>query len=84
LERLYLGCEHFWSTPPKITFRGLVTLLSTCPNLKGLGLVFDATKLIPPTAIGDVCNTNIISFHVGFSPIDQTLEVSTVLSAILP
>ncbi|KIK36049.1 hypothetical protein CY34DRAFT_811625 [Suillus luteus UH-Slu-Lm8-n1] len=84
LERLYLGCEHFWSTPPKITFRGLVTLLSTCPNLKGLGLAFDATKLNPPTAIGDVCNTNITTFQVGFSPIDQTLEVSTVLSAILP
>ncbi|KIK31845.1 hypothetical protein CY34DRAFT_814498, partial [Suillus luteus UH-Slu-Lm8-n1] len=55
LERLYLGCKNFWSTPPKITFRGLATLLSTCPNLKGLGLVFDATKLIPPTEIGDVC-----------------------------
>ncbi|KAG2741105.1 hypothetical protein P692DRAFT_20786767 [Suillus brevipes Sb2] len=84
LERLYLGCDCFWPIPPKITFQGLVTLLSTCPNLKELGLVFDATKLNLPMAIGEVCNTNITTFQVGCSPIDQTLQVSTVLSAILP
>ncbi|KAG1836726.1 hypothetical protein DFJ58DRAFT_749702 [Suillus subalutaceus] len=50
LECLYLGTKCFWRTPPKITFRGLVALLSACPNLRNLGLVFDATKVDSATA----------------------------------
>ncbi|KAG1815998.1 uncharacterized protein BJ212DRAFT_1481063 [Suillus subaureus] len=87
LECLYLGTKCFWRTPPKITFRGLVALLSACPNLRNLGLVFDATKVDLPTAekLGRrVCNTNITSFHVGFSPIKQPLQVAISLSAVLP
>ncbi|KAG1753024.1 hypothetical protein EDB19DRAFT_1627517 [Suillus lakei] len=86
LECLYLGTKHYSQTPPKITFRGLVTLLSTCPSLRNLGLVFDATKVDSPTAEkpgGGVCNTNITSFHVGFSPIEQPLQVAVSLSAVL-
>ncbi|KAG1890349.1 hypothetical protein F4604DRAFT_1673773 [Suillus subluteus] len=87
LECLYLGTKCFWRTPPKITFRGLVALLSACPNLRNLGLVFDATKVDSLTAekLGrGVCNTNITSFHVGFSPIEQPLQVAVSLSAVLP
>lgn len=87
LECLYLGTKCFWRTPPNITFRGLVALLSTCPSLRNLGLVFDATKVDSLTAekLGcGVCNTNITSFHVGFSPIEQPLQVAASLSAVLP
>lgn len=87
LECLHLGNKCSWQLPPKITFRGLVALLSTCPNLRKLGLVFDATKVDSPTAekLGlGVCNTNITSFHVGCSPIEQPLEVAVALSAVLP
>ncbi|KAG2345712.1 hypothetical protein BDR05DRAFT_998324 [Suillus weaverae] len=87
LECLHLGTRCFWQTPPKITFRGLVALLSTCPNLRNLGLVFDATKVDSLTVEKPgrgVCNTNITSFHVGFSPIEQPLQVAVLLSAVLP
>lgn len=87
LECLLLGNKCFWQLPPKITFRGLVTLLSTCPNLRKLGLVFDATKIDSPAAekLGlGVCNTNITILHVGCSPIGQPLQVAVALSAVLP
>ncbi|KAG1738770.1 hypothetical protein EDB19DRAFT_1636188, partial [Suillus lakei] len=87
LEYLDLGTDNFWKTPPKITFRGLVTVLSSCPHLSGLGLVFDAKKVAPPTAEkpgGGVCNTNITSLWVGCSPIEQPLQVAVALSAVLP
>ncbi|KAG1802658.1 uncharacterized protein HD556DRAFT_1437720 [Suillus plorans] len=87
LECLYLGTKCFWQTPPKITFRGLVTLLATCPDLRNLGLVFDTTKVDSPTAetLGrGVSNTNITHFHVGCSPIEQPLQVADSLSVVLP
>jgi hypothetical protein len=87
LECLHLGTKYFWQLPPKFTFQGLVALLSSCPNLRKLGLVFDATKVDSPLAeksgLG-VCNTNITSFHVGCSPIEQPLQVAVSLSAVLP
>ncbi|KAG2036700.1 hypothetical protein BDR03DRAFT_1011454 [Suillus americanus] len=86
LERLDLGTAHFWQTPPRITFRGLVTLLSSCPNLENLGLVFDATN-VDPTQAGrsrGVCNTNIVKLSVGCSPIEQPPQVALALSQILP
>ncbi|OAX34631.1 hypothetical protein K503DRAFT_774358 [Rhizopogon vinicolor AM-OR11-026] len=86
LEELVIGTRYFWLTPPKITLKGIVTVLSSCPNLRVLGLVFDATKLGPPTQmLGDgVCNTNITSLRVGFSPIEQTPGVAVALWEILP
>ncbi|KAG2156341.1 hypothetical protein DEU56DRAFT_906502 [Suillus clintonianus] len=87
LRRLDLGTAHFWQTRPRITFCGLVTLLSSCPELTSLGLVFDATNVGPPTdekPEGGVCNTNIINFRVGCSPIEQPQQVAVALSAILP
>ncbi|KAG0695997.1 hypothetical protein DFH29DRAFT_764323, partial [Suillus ampliporus] len=87
LECLRLGTRYCWSTPPKITLRGIVTLLSSCPKLRGLGLVFDATTVDPLTDEklgGGVCNTNITSFDVGSSPIERPLQVAVALSAILP
>ncbi|KAG1766892.1 hypothetical protein EV702DRAFT_1036356 [Suillus placidus] len=86
LERLDLGTAHFWQTQPSITFRGLVTLLSSCPNLENLGLVFDATNVGPPSTgrLGGVCNTKITKFSVGCSPIEQLPQVALALSQILP
>ncbi|OJA19718.1 hypothetical protein AZE42_01524 [Rhizopogon vesiculosus] len=88
LEELVIGTKYFWSTPPRTTFKGIVTVLSSCPNLRMLGLVFDATKLGPSTPtqmLGDgVCNTNITSLGVGFSPIEQTPGVALALWEILP
>ena len=74
LECLYLGNRYFWKTRPSITFRGLMALLSSCPILETLGLALDATKGDLPEAEkpgGEVCNTKITSFGVGFSPIEQ-------------
>ncbi|OAX34370.1 hypothetical protein K503DRAFT_774635, partial [Rhizopogon vinicolor AM-OR11-026] len=84
LEHLELGTNHTWKTQPRMTFQGLVTVLSSCPNLKELNLVFDATKVDPKKSGAGVCNTNITTLCVGFSPIEQTPEVALVLSAILP
>ncbi|KAG0698039.1 hypothetical protein DFH29DRAFT_1003185 [Suillus ampliporus] len=87
LESLNLGTTGVLKIPPKITFQGLVTLLSSCPNLRDLALIFDATKVDPPTAQkpgGGVCNTHITSFDVGWSPIGQPLPVAVALSEILP
>jgi len=89
LECLYLGTGGALKEPPKpkVTFQGLVTVLSSCLNLRELGLVFDATRVDPPTAEkpgAEVYNTNITTLHVGFSPIKQPLQVANVFSAILP
>jgi hypothetical protein len=87
LEEFYLGTEYFWRTRPKVTFEGLVSVLSSCPNLRKLGLVFDTTKLRPHTAEkpgGGIFNTSITVLHVGFSPIKRVPEVAVALSAILP
>ncbi|KAG1718010.1 uncharacterized protein EDB91DRAFT_1187388, partial [Suillus paluster] len=88
LERLELGNKVIWDEDaPMITFRGLVTLLSSCPNLRTLGLVFDATNVDPITAEkpgGGVCNTNITTFSVGGSPIKRPLLVAVALEAVLP
>ncbi|OAX34354.1 hypothetical protein K503DRAFT_859271 [Rhizopogon vinicolor AM-OR11-026] len=87
LERLYLGNRFFWEIPPRVTFQGLVTVLSSCPNLRELGLVFDATTLDLRTDEkpgGGVCNTNITKLHVGFSPIEQPQKVAIAILAILP
>ncbi|KAG0700962.1 hypothetical protein DFH29DRAFT_853134 [Suillus ampliporus] len=87
LSTFILGPNISGRLPPKITFQGLVILLSSCPNLKSLGLVFDATKVDLPTAEkpgGGVCNINITSLHVGSSPIEQPLPVAIALSTILP
>jgi hypothetical protein len=68
------------------TFLALVTVLSTCLNLKSLGLVFDATNAGPPPAgrSGGVCNTNITKFCVECSPIEKPPQVALALSQILP
>ncbi|KAG1736421.1 uncharacterized protein EDB91DRAFT_1021549, partial [Suillus paluster] len=87
LERLEFGTKYVWRIQPKITFRGLVTLLSSCPNLRKLGLVFDATQVDPPMAEKQgrgVCNTHITIFDVGCSPFEKPLSVAVPLSAILP
>ncbi|OJA16620.1 hypothetical protein AZE42_05999 [Rhizopogon vesiculosus] len=87
LERLYLGNQFFWEIPPRITFQGLVTVLSSCPNLRELGLVFDATTLDLRTDEkpgGGVYNTNITKLWAGFSPIDQPKKVAIAILAILP
>jgi hypothetical protein len=84
LEQLELGTNHSWKTQPRMTFQGLVTVISSCPNLRKLGLVFDATKVDPEKSGAEVCNTNITTLCVGFSPIEQTPEVAIALSAILP
>jgi hypothetical protein len=87
LEELNLGTRYFWKMRPRITFHGLVAVLSSCLNLKALGLVFDATKLDPPAAEkpgGGISNTNVTTFHVGCSPIEEPLHVAVALSAILP
>ncbi|OAX34629.1 hypothetical protein K503DRAFT_868800 [Rhizopogon vinicolor AM-OR11-026] len=88
LEELVIGTGYFWSTPLRITFNGIATILSSCPNLRVLGLVFDATKLGPTTPtqiLGErICNTNITSLRVGFSPIEQTPGVAVALWEILP
>jgi len=41
LEELVIGTRYFWVTPPNI-IKGIVTVLSSCPNLRVLGFVFDA------------------------------------------
>ncbi|KAG1836008.1 hypothetical protein DFJ58DRAFT_627214, partial [Suillus subalutaceus] len=83
LECLDLGTIYSWQTPPTNTFQDIVTLLSSCPNLRKLGLVFDTTMIDPPTTEkpgGGICNANITTFWVGCS----LLPVAAVLSAILP
>ncbi|KAG1736430.1 uncharacterized protein EDB91DRAFT_1055617, partial [Suillus paluster] len=87
LEYLDLGTTYVSQIPPKITFQGIVTVVSSCPHLRNLALVFDATKVDPPTAEnpgGGVCNTYITTFDAGWSPIEQPLQVAVALSAILP
>ncbi|KAG1736420.1 uncharacterized protein EDB91DRAFT_1250045 [Suillus paluster] len=87
LQWLDLGTAYFWQTRPRITFRGLVTLLSSYPNLTTLGLIFDATNVDPPTAEkpgGGVYNTHITSFCVGCSSIELPPPVAIALSVILP
>ncbi|OAX34625.1 hypothetical protein K503DRAFT_429912 [Rhizopogon vinicolor AM-OR11-026] len=81
LECLYLGTGGALKEPPKpkVTFQGLVTVLSSCLDLRELGLVFDATRVDPPTAEkpgAGVYNTNITTLHVGFSQIKQPLQSS--------
>jgi len=53
--------------------------------LKHLGLVFDATDVGPTQAgrSGGVCNTNIIKFCAGCSPIEQPPQVACALLQIL-
>ncbi|OAX32865.1 hypothetical protein K503DRAFT_804861 [Rhizopogon vinicolor AM-OR11-026] len=87
LEELYLGIRFFSRITPRVTFQGLLTVLSSCLNLREFGLAFDATTPDLPTAEkpgGWVCNTNITTLHVGFSPIEQPPQVAVVLSAVLP
>ncbi|KAG1836003.1 hypothetical protein DFJ58DRAFT_749957 [Suillus subalutaceus] len=57
LERLDLGTAHFWQTPLRVTFRGLVTLLSSCPNLENPGLVFDTTNVVICRVLSDRTTT---------------------------
>ncbi|OJA13656.1 hypothetical protein AZE42_13191 [Rhizopogon vesiculosus] len=67
--------------------RSLLHLEELVIGTRVLGLVFDATKLCPTTTQmlgGEVCNTNITSLRVGFSPIEQTPGVSVALWEILP
>ncbi|KAG1738772.1 hypothetical protein EDB19DRAFT_883075 [Suillus lakei] len=76
LECLDLRTAYYWQTPPKVTFQGLVALLSSCPNLRRLGLLFNATRIEPPTAEkpgGGVCNIDFTTFWVGRSLIKQPL-----------
>ncbi|OAX38856.1 hypothetical protein K503DRAFT_800109 [Rhizopogon vinicolor AM-OR11-026] len=85
LERLDLGTGFLWKIQPRLTFQGLVVVLLSCPNLRELGLVFDATKLDPLTAEkpgGGVCNMNITTLCVGCSPIEQPRRVGVSLSAV--
>lgn len=79
-EGVFFG-HNLW-----FTFLALVTVLSTCLNLKSLGLVFDATNAGPPPAgrSGGVCNTNITKFCVECSPIEKPPQVALALSQILP
>ncbi|OJA15994.1 hypothetical protein AZE42_10253 [Rhizopogon vesiculosus] len=87
LEELYLGIKFGSRIAPKITFQGFLTVLSSCLNLREFGLAFDATTPDLPIAEkpgGWVCNTNITTLHVGFSPIEQPPQVAVVLSVILP
>jgi len=48
LENLCLGAGNFWKTRPKITFQGIVSILSFRLNLKELGLMFDAAMSSSP------------------------------------
>ncbi|KAH7930960.1 hypothetical protein BV22DRAFT_19209 [Leucogyrophana mollusca] len=87
LETFILGTEHNWYTPAKLTHRGLLALLSRCPRLRSLGLVFDATTIGPPSLDKPGCgamNVNITTLDVGNSAVGEALFVAAFLSAILP
>jgi hypothetical protein len=48
--------------------------------------MFDATKVDPLMAenpIGELCNTSVTIFNVGFSPIKRSLQVAVTLLAAL-
>ncbi|KAF9220210.1 hypothetical protein BS17DRAFT_350295 [Gyrodon lividus] len=79
------GCDLSQATP-RVTMRGVVTLIDGLPHLRKLGLVFDATLDGLPAAheYWGVSNHNIMVFRVGTSPIDAPSEVASRLSSLLP
>lgn len=86
LHDLYLGDKGRWLIAPRATFDGVLSLLKHCHQLSSLGIFFDATFKNDFTDVlqADAINLNIRNFSVGASPISDPMNVTVVLSSLIP
>ncbi|KAG6331270.1 hypothetical protein ID866_7815 [Astraeus odoratus] len=84
LKHLALGTGDISRTRPRVTMNGLIALLTHCPSLASLHLVFDATVLPPEELLGSFVNTCITEITVGHSPIRDVQPVIGYLAQLLP
>ncbi|KAG1730598.1 hypothetical protein EDB19DRAFT_1375764 [Suillus lakei] len=86
LQELYLGDQGRWLIAPLATFDGVVSLLKHCHQLSSLGIFFNATFTSDVVDVlqADAINLNIRKFSVGASPICDPMNVTVVLSSLIP
>ncbi|KIJ59275.1 hypothetical protein HYDPIDRAFT_170881 [Hydnomerulius pinastri MD-312] len=89
LEVLDLGTESTCDLSQLtlgITMRGVISLIDALPQLRELGLVFDARLSSLPAAYEywGITNRSLTTLRVGTSPIDMPSEVASRLSSLLP
>ncbi|EGO21425.1 hypothetical protein SERLADRAFT_441776 [Serpula lacrymans var. lacrymans S7.9] len=75
-----------WTTPSRVSLRGLTTLLKLCPQLEHLTIVIDAGVVPSVQELGEdvVCNKLIESLTLLNSNVGDSSAVATFLYAILP
>ncbi|KAL4066484.1 hypothetical protein V8B97DRAFT_1874426 [Scleroderma yunnanense] len=86
LESFALGTADVSRKHPKTTLRALISLLTHCPNLSDVRIVFDGTMNLTDT--GDVhtgvVNTRITEISVGHSPLEDVNAMATCLGMLMP
>ncbi|KAF5384571.1 hypothetical protein D9757_007506 [Collybiopsis confluens] len=91
LKRLRLSSDPGCLEPDRskrLTLLSLVQLAQWCPELESIGLYLDATTpYIPqnlPATVPAKNLENLKQLDIGFSPLDDSARVASVLSQILP
>lgn len=86
LESFALGTTDVSRQHPKTTLRTLISLLTHCPNLNNIHIVFDGTKNLLDAAQvrTGVVNTRITELAVGHSPLDDVDAMVKCLWTLMP
>lgn len=91
IQELDFGCPSCWGLPSRVTLDGLLAFCEFCPDLRGLGITFDASNEDSPLSSQQsltkpFCNLRMNYLHVGHSRIgfDQVEAVAEFLGEIYP
>lgn len=91
IQELDFGCPSCWGLPSRVTLDGLLAFCEFCPDLRGLGITFDASSEDSPLSsqgsrTRSSCNPRMKYMHVGHSRIriDQVEAVAEFLAEIYP
>lgn len=91
LQELDFGCTSCWGLPSRVTLDGLLAFCEFCPDLRVLGITFDATNDDSPLSSHNewtkpLQNLHMDSLQVGHSRIgfDQVDAVAAFLHRIYP
>ena len=88
LHMLHLNCQQYvdgyiWRSAKYVTFRGLLSLLECCPDLRSLCLPLDAREV--PVDTGDIiCNPALGRIYFPVSPISDPGPVGEILARHFP
>lgn len=86
LESFALGTADVLRKRPQTSVHALISLLTHCPNLNNVHIVFDGTKNLVDVAgaCSSALNMRMTELALGHSPLDDVNAMATCLGTLMP